>query len=414
MSSREIQRLRRKFILISMLSMFLATLFLGTMINLVNYFFTQREIWWNLNRLIQVQGAMQEENAAAPEATPSLAQVFSPNYHKYNACVFAFDASGTEMLSRAARGGDNAIEESRAYADLALKRHSRRGRIGLYSFQRETREDGVTWVALLDTTSAVLTRLRLIYASLGISLFGLIITFFLVRGLSRKAIQPEIENSRRQEQFITNASHELKTPLAVIRANTEMEELLNGESEWTQSTIRQVDRMNGLIQNLVMITRTQEQEDKAEMTRVNVTQAVRESLDPFEAMVAQEGKTMERHLAENVTLVADGSKLRQLTAILADNAIKYCDDGGVIRTSLEQNKRGRGALLTVANSYADGANVDTSRFFDRFYREDAAHNIDKGGYGIGLSIAESICTQCGGSIRAEWKNGEISFICQLY
>ncbi|MBQ8971842.1 MAG: sensor histidine kinase [Clostridia bacterium] len=150
------------------------------------------------------------------------------------------------------------------------------------------------------------------------------------------------------------------------------------------------------------------------MTRVNVTQEVRESLDPFEAMVAQEGKTMERHLAENVTLVADGSKLRQLTAILADNAIKYCDDGGVIRISLEQNKRGRGALLTVANSYADGANVDTSRFFDRFYREDAAHNIDKGGYGIGLSIAESICTQCGGSIRAEWKNGEISFICQLY
>ena len=113
-------------------------------------------------------------------------------------------------------------------------------------------------------------------------------------------------------------------------------------------------------------------------------------------------------------MLADSSKIRQLTTLLVDNAVKYCDEGGKIEVTAGQIKNGRGAALTVSNSYAEGADVDYSRFFERFYRQDSSHNIDKGGYGIGLSLAESICSQYGGDIRAQWKDGVISFICQLF
>ena len=97
--------------------------------------------------------------------------------------------------------------------------------------------------------------------------------------------------------------------------------------------------------------------------------------------------------------------------ILLDNAVKYCDENGSIFVGLEGHKKG--IRLTVSNSYADGKDIDCKRFFDRFYREDNSRNIDTGGYGIGLSIAESICGQYGGDIQAQWQNGRISFVCCL-
>ena len=229
-----------------------------------------------------------------------------------------------------------------------------------------------------------------------------------------KLIQPEIENSRRQKQFITNASHELKTPLAVIRANTELLEVTEGENEWTRSTLNQVDHMSGLIQNLVLISKAQEREDTSILSEIDASGIVKQTISSFEPLAKNKGKELESKVDDNVSVVADESKLRQLTTILLDNAIKYCDDGGKISVALSQLKRGKNKIrLVVSNNYAEGEKIDCNRFFDRFYREDQSHNIDKGGYGIGLSIAESICKQYGGSIRAMFKDGIICFICQI-
>ena len=414
MSGRDIEKLRRKFILIAMLSIFLAMLFIGGLLNLTNYFVSQREIWWTLDGLLADNGDAVEHRGDAVKRPVSLAEVFALSYHRDNFYLFVYDGSGTETDFRAGWMGEGSEDTAREAAQAALGAKRERGRVGVFAYRKTEDADGGIRLALLDTSSAVFTRMRLLYATGGVAFLGMLITFFLVLAFSRRAVEPEIENSRRQDAFITNASHELKTPLAVIRANTEMTELTEGESEWTQSTIKQVDRMNGLIQNLVMITRTREQENRGKREVTDISAAVRESVSPFEAMTAQQGKTLETAISDGVTLVTDGSAIRQLTTLLTDNAVKYCDDGGVIRIALEQNKRGRGALLTVSNSYADGQGVDTSRFFDRFYRQDESHNIDRGGYGIGLSIAESICENCGGSIEAVWRDGVISFICQLY
>jgi signal transduction histidine kinase len=125
----------------------------------------------------------------------------------------------------------------------------------------------------------------------------------------------------------------------------------------------------------------------------------------------QSERELTKNIVENVKFIADESKIRQLTTILLDNAFKYCDEKGRVEVSLAAEKKG--VCLTVSNHYREGKDVDYSRFFERFYRQDAAHSIDRGGYGIGLSIAEAICRGYKGSIHAEWHDGIISFVCHL-
>ena len=136
----------------------------------------------------------------------------------------------------------------------------------------------------------------------------------------------------------------------------------------------------------------------------------------FVSRAESEGKTLTQQIAPDLELAADGSRIRQLTMLLLDNAVKYCDEGGTIDVRLEMlaKRSKKGVRLTVANDYAAGKDVDCALFFDRFYREDKSRNIDTGGYGIGLSIAENICAQQSGSIRAAWRDGLISFICELF
>jgi signal transduction histidine kinase len=205
------------------------------------------------------------------------------------------------------------------------------------------------------------------------------------------AIQPEVESDRRQKEFITNASHELKTPLAVIKADAEYLEILNGENEWTKAIMNQTDRMNGLIQNLVMISKCDEAEAEA-ITDVNVSKVISEIIEPFMGLAEREKKTVKMHVASNVIFRFEANQIRMLTSILVDNAIKYCDDEGTIEIYLSQKKPYKPVTFSISNTYAEGKDVDYSKFFERFFRQDESHTIEgKGGYGIGLSVAESIC-----------------------
>ena len=417
MNAGGIQRLRRKFIRIAMASFFLAMAFIGTLINAANYFVTQREIDWTLAQISESRGEIEsmENDRPAPNAS-SVIEVFSPSYQKNQFFILDYDETGAEAFFFASKGSSIAEETVRANAKDVRELGAARGRYAQFYYRVDENEDGSSSLVMLDCGTVLYSRLRLAYASVGIGFIGMAVTLILVIMFSKKAVAPEIENSRKQEQFLTNASHELKTPLAVIRSNTEMEEIVSGESEWTQSTIRQVDRMNSLIQNLVMISKSREMESKTGFARVNASQAVAQTARDFASRAETEKKTLEQNVAPNLELTADDSKLRQLTMILLDNAVKYCDEGGKITVSLESaSKWGKkGVRLTVSNDYAAGKDVDFTRFFDRFYREDQSHNIDTGGYGIGLSIAEHICEQFKGSIRAYWRDGRISFVCELF
>lgn len=432
MNSRAIQSLRKKFIFISTLTYFLVMLFMGGSINLVNYITTHRQIRLVLSYLIQNEGILP---AVTPSGTPRsdsssennelehrpgrhVAEAdlfdFSPEF-RYSTRYFSFifDENGEVVSSYLKNIAEITEDEAYDLAREALSSEESSGHYGHLYYARAGLEDGCTIVAVLNCRTQINTNHRILVYTMMIAAAGLLIALILVFLFSSRVIKPEIENVKRQKQFITNASHELKTPLAVIRANTEIEEMVNGSNEWTQSTMRQVDRLSGLVANLVMIARAQEREDRSVMTEIDVSKCVEETVHPYESLAQQEKKTLEIQVPEGIRMIGDESKIRQLTSLLIDNAFKYCDDEGCVKVRLETLRKGKAVRLIVANTFKEGKNVDYSRYFERFYREDESHNADKGGYGIGLSIAESICHQYGGSIAASWKDGEISFTCLL-
>jgi signal transduction histidine kinase len=220
-----------------------------------------------------------------------------------------------------------------------------------------------------------------------------------------------VENARRQQKFMTNAGHELKTPISVIRANTELTEMLSGETEWTQSTMRQVDRLDELVGNLMAIVRDEERAgDDAELREVDASSVIAHAVESFQSVAQQRGVQLESSIAEGASVKGQESSIEQLACLLVDNAIKYCDENGTVHAKLTTARVGRGFTFAVSNDYAEGADVDYRRFFDRFYREDESHKNQQG-YGIGLSVAQSICERYHGSIKASWKAGVITFTC---
>ena len=422
MNTQTIRNLRRKFVLIAMMAYILMMLFIGSTINLYNRVATTGQIRSVLNYLTANGGIFADpaernregSHKGSSEGTEIALEAFSPEF-RYSIRYFSvrYNSEGEiidEHLSHVAMTSD---EEARALASEAYSIGRRYGSMGDYFYELSHPDEETTLAVFVNCASQLRSNDRFLRSTMTISFLGLIITFLLVNLLSYRAIQPELETIRRQKQFITNASHELKTPLAVIRANTEIAEMMDGENEWTQSTMRQVDRLNGLVQNLVMISRAQEREDKSSLSEINASVAVEETVAPYDSLAQQDKKTLVRQIPPDIKWVGDESKIRQLTSLLVDNAFKYCDEEGTITIRLGSVKKGKQLRLTVSNSFKDGAGVDFSRFFERFYREDDSHNIDRGGYGIGLSIAESICQQTGGSISVSWKNNVISFNCIL-
>ena len=212
-----------------------------------------------------------------------------------------------------------------------------------------------------------------------------------------------------QKRFITNAGHELKTPLAIISANAEVLEMVNGKNEWTDSILNQTKRLSVLIGNLISLAKMDEKQDLV-FSKINVSPIVSETVDGFKPLCETDGKSMTSEIEEDVIIKTNEQIFRELVNILTDNAVKYCDDGGEVHVELSHSLGHRGAKLIVTNTYAEGKNVDTSKFFERFYREDTSHNSEKKGYGIGLSMAEEIVKQHKGHIKAEYKNGNIFFI----
>lgn len=250
---------------------------------------------------------------------------------------------------------------------------------------------------------------EILHVSIALGILCLILYTAILIGFSKRAIKPIIQAEQRQREFITNAGHELKTPLTVIAANTEMQELTTGEDEWTQSNKEHVTRLTRLINNLISLARMEEQPNVA-ITDIDASAIAKRVADSFKGVAMQNHHQFRVNIQNDLHIQGDQNHFEELINILLDNTNKYCDDDGQIIITLNKNKRSKNVYLTVSNSYAAGKDVDYNKFFNRFYRADTSHQIKhQSGFGIGLSMAQRIVSLFHGKIKASYKNGMISF-----
>ena len=243
---------------------------------------------------------------------------------------------------------------------------------------------------------------------------GALIVFALVLILvSGKAIKPTIDAYHKQQEFITNAGHELKTPLAVISANTEMEEMLGNNSEWNESNKEQVAKLTKLINRLISLARAGETGELT-LSKVSFSEIVEETTKDFKSVMKKNDLVYQVSVREGLNVLAEKHTLAEVVNILLDNAQKYCDPHGKIQVKLTKGGTlSKYAVLRVENTYREGKGKDYSHFFDRFYRDDESHNSKKGGFGIGLAMAQELVEAFHGKILAHHKGEDIVFTVSL-
>lgn len=299
-------------------------------------------------------------------------------------------------------------------------------------------EGGSTMYIFLSCQRELSTIRTYVLASVGISVFGLGVVFVMIYFFSGKILKPVSESYEKQKRFITDASHEIKTPLTIIDANTEVIEMMEGENEWTNSTRKQVARLTSLTEKLVFLSRMDEEATKLEMLEFSLSDAILDTAEPFKTVARTKGKKLTIDVTDGILYTGDEKTIRQLVSILLDNAMKYSgcssasfEKGNINKTNLNKTTQtqndcvttinqapkieislktsGKNRIITVWNTVGETANIKKGRqdmLFERFYRTDASHNSKTGGFGIGLSAAYAIVKAHKGKITAESKDGQ--------
>lgn len=237
-------------------------------------------------------------------------------------------------------------------------------------------------------------------ASVMLALVGLGAVLVLLLILSGRIIWPVAESYEKQKRFITDAGHELKTPLTIISADTDLAEMECGENEWLEDIRRQAQRLTGLTEDLIYLSRMEEAQPRLQFLEFPISDVVEEMAQSFLAPARSQDKKLEIEVKPMISCNGDEKAVRQLVSILMDNALKYAPPGGHLTLRLE--RQGRTVVLTVSNTTVYPVDKESlEHLFDRFYRADQSRNTQTGGYGLGLSIAKSIVSAHRGKIRAE-------------
>ena len=290
---------------------------------------------------------------------------------------------------------DTAIE----YAEKAMADGDERGWISSYRYKIFSTDFGMGVVFVDGSMSrTVLMQSTTIagFVLLGCAALVLMLIFL----LSKKAVKPIAESYEKQKQFITDANHELKTPLTLILANLDIAEAELGKNEWLEDIRSEGHRMTELVNQLVALSRMDEEGQPLNITEVALGELVADTVSEFEPLAKERGKHLDASVDQEISYRGDEALLHRLVGILMDNAIKYCDQGGEITVNLH---RGRRIILTVENTYAAVGELELNRLFDRFYRADKARKFT-GGYGVGLSMAKAIVEKHKGEITAYKKD----------
>ena len=435
-----IQRLRAKFIRIAMLSVALVLLALSLIVNAANFISTNQDLNRTLDMIYENQGTIPTGHsfgaAAAPPETPLLpaengARAPAAETEKksgllgglrgpfnaetpYSTRYFylRFDAGGTLDSGDFLHIAAVTEKDADTYIQAALKHGAGYGfYTANYKF-RVVQESENRYIAVFLDCYQEMRAVRTLALWSGISYAVCIaLVYLLVVLLSRRAIDPVVRASEQQKQFITDAGHELKTPITVIGTSLKVLEMEVGRQKWIDKARAQTEKLRDLVQALITLCKYDEEAPPLHPRPFSVSEAVRDTAESFADFAQSKGHSLEVSAAPDLSYCGDEAAVRQLVSILLDNAVKYAAPDTAIRFSLEPVRHG--VRITVANECLQLPGGDLDRLFDRFYRPDASRTAATGGFGIGLSIAKSIAEAHRGVIRAGVQGNVISFTAEL-
>ena len=411
-----IAKLQKRFVRIAMLSVLLVMLTLSLIVNGVSFISMNSRLNEVLNFITENQGSFPSQPGERPDGEPherrpndpiNVETPFSTRFFvlRYNDAGELEDANLNSIAAVTEEDVDH-------YLSIALKHGEGYGYVSGYKYLVVRTAEDRYMAVFLDCFEDILSIKGQLAGSIAAIVLCTLMTFVLLKLFSRRAIDPVVRSAEQQKQFITDAGHELKTPLTVITTCLSVLEMETGKNKWIGKIQAQTDKMRDLVNDLVTLSRMDEERPPVIMADFDISAAVAETADSFTESAQSAGLTLEKDIESNLSYHGDEAQIRQLCSILLDNAVKYAQDTAPVRISLKKEKAG--VVLRCSNACSDLPQEELNKLFDRFYRPDKSRSSETGGFGIGLSIARSIAQAHKGTIKATAPQpGTIEFTAML-
>lgn len=392
-----IKKLQRKFILLSMSALLFVLTIIIAGINIVNYNAVTQEADKLLSIITENKGEFPMEpdkfgNKLPPEMSPEI-----PYESRYFSVVMDTD---TQQILFVETSRIISVNRQTAiqYANTVLQKKDSTGFIQNFRYKIYN-ENSITRLTFLDCGRRLDAYYSFLFASITISLFGYIMVFAFIAFFSNRIIRPISESYEKQKRFITDASHEIKTPLTIIHADTDVLEMEIGENEWITDIKKQVTQLSELTNDLVFLSRMEESEHTLSAIDFPFSEVATETVISFQSLAQNQEKEFVFSIPPMLNLCGNEKAIRQLISILLDNAIKYSPAKGKISLSVEEQHN----MISIVVTNTTSQSIEKEQLkllFDRFYRVDSSRNSKTGGHGVGLSIAKAIVEAHHGKIHA--------------
>lgn len=406
--------LRRRFVVFAMTAVTLLLLFLIGAINGLNGLILEQQSNTILKTLIYSDEKFADGKFGRPEhdrEPPFMPEIDLDILHAARFFVVSCDLSGEVLDIDIERISSVDEESALELAKVVLAKDSDTGRISGYKYAVRRGYDQLI-ILFMDNSGQSENFFRILSVSCTIAMICWLIVFIFVVLFSKNVVRPIIAGMEKQKQFITNAGHELKTPLAIIQSNNDAMSMIHGENKYNRNIRAQTKRLGVLMSDMLTLARLDE-EAPLELETTNLSKLTEEQLRVYHDGAIERGLSFEAEIAPDITAKTSLVSFGRLITLILDNALKYTSDGGGIRISL--TKQGGHILFIEENDCGSEHTDDPERLFERFYRGDLARTqTDDSGYGIGLSAARAICERLGGRLTAEYiSNERIRFTARL-
>ncbi len=390
-----IDKLRKKLIISTIAALLVIFVVMIWAMNAISFYSTQRQV----SHSLEVLAGSQTESGSTQRIRDNLPDVTASTlYRVSNYCIIRLIRTG-EIYEWKSENGDlyndavveNLLQEIKDSGET-------QGKIGSHMFRVEKADRGDK-IVVIDIRSEQESARNLLRITIIVGTLFWAILSCLSAVLICRVLRPVSEAFQKQQQFVWDASHELKTPLAVISANAQVLALEIGENESLQYILDEVGRTNTLVQNLLSLARMDADRTKGEIREFDLGKTLLQTILPMESLIFEQGKVLNLQISEGIFYTGNEGLLQELAVILLSNAMKYSEPGSEITVSLRA--KGSHRVLRVHNT---GSYIDPEtrqHIFERFYRGDSSRNRDAGGTGLGLAIAWSIVEHHRGNIRVE-------------